>query len=421
MRILFVSNSFPANLSNSINPNINGTQRRHDMLIGALGEIAEIDALYYLPDSIEISPASTLQMEKELSEYWNIKLNLHLCPQYSLPKWRNQLEGIFDFSRQKAFTKTSGARQIAAFENCLSCKPDAIVVQRLPTIYPVLATDQPLPPVFYDLDDIEHVKLIRQLRQATTPLSQRFYYLHLPALLRGEYRAIQSAVRTFVCSDLDRRYLSEKWNLPGIITIPNSVAIPPHSPIPSDPTLLLLASYSYPPNANAANFLIDDVLPLIQKELPDAKLTIAGSNPEYISNYKKSLKNVEFTGFVQDLDALYQRSRIVCCPIFSGGGTRVKMIEAAAYGRPIVATSIGVEGLDMIPGKDFLLCNTAQEFADACLELLRNTNLCDHLATAARTTAIQHYDLTNIKKLIQHTLLSKINDLAPTSTKPSST
>jgi len=420
MRILFISNSFPSNLSSNDRPNINGTQRRLDMLIGALGEIAQIDLLYYVSNSIEISPENILQIEKELEEYWNIKLCLHLCPQYSLPKWRHQLEGVFDFSRQNSFSKTSGSKQVKAFENCLSYKPDAIFIQRLQSIYPVLFARQALPPVFYDVDDIEHIKLIRQLRQPSITLAQSLYYLHLPALFLGEYRAIQRATRTFVCSELDRRYLSEKWNLSGIVTIPNSVNIPSFYPISSALTLLLVGSYSYSPNAQAAEFLIDKVFPIVREKNPYTKLIIAGSNPEYISSYKKELVNVEFTGFVDDLDDLYRRSRIICCPIFSGGGTRIKMIEAAAYGRPIVATSIGAEGLDMTPGKDFLLCNTVQEFAAACLELLGNDALCNRLATAARATATQHYNLGSIRKLIQHNLLSAIDTNLPIPTKPSS-
>ena len=406
MRILFVSNSFPNNLSISPNPSINGTQHRLDMLIGALGQIAQLDVLFYVPNSIEISPASLLQIEKELSEYWQIKLTLHLCPQYSLPKWRYQLEGIFDFSKQAAFIKTTGVRQIQAFEECLSRKPDVIFVQRLQSIHPVLSSRQALPPIFYDIDDIEHIKLLRQLRRASSSLAQSFYYLHFPALFAGEYRAIQQATRAFVCSDLDRQYLSQRWKLPGIVTIPNSVSIPAHHPISSEPTLLLLGSYHYPPNTDAANFLIDDVFPLIQKELPHARLLIAGSNPEHIRSYGTGAENVEFTGFVNDLDELYRRSRVMCCPIFSGGGTRLKMIEAAAYGKPIIATSIGAEGLAMTPGKDFLLCETAQDFAAGCLELLRNDDLCDRLGVNARAAAIQHYDRAHIMTLIQQQIQS---------------
>lgn len=409
MRVLFVSNSFPNNLSSSKNPSVGGTQRRLDMLIQALGKIAQLDVLFYVPDYIEISPATIALVEQELSAYWDVKLTLHLCPRFSLPKWRYKLEGLFDFSKQSAFINTRGSQQIQAFEDCLKRSPDAIVVQRLQSIYPVLSTQRSLPPIFYDIDDIEHIKLIRQLRQPSIPLAQFFYYLQLPALWWGELRAIKRATHSFVCSEGDRGYLSEKCGLNGVVTIPNSISIPPAQPTSADSTLLLLGSYRYPPNVDAANFLIEVVLPLIRRELPQAKLIIAGTNPEQIRSYQQGAENVEFTGFVNDLDELYQRSRVVCCPIFSGGGTRIKMIEAAAYGKPIVATSIGAEGLDLVPDQHFLLRNTATDFAAACLELLRRDELCDRLGTFVRQKAEQAYDINNICKLIQHHILHEVN------------
>jgi glycosyltransferase involved in cell wall biosynthesis len=77
------------------------------------------------------------------------------------------------------------------------------------------------------------------------------------------------------------------------------------------------------------------------------------------------------------------------------------MIEAAAYGKPIVATSIGVEGLDMQDGQDFLLRNNPKSFAEACLDLLKNYSLCEQLGANARAVAIRYYNRTNIVRLIQ--------------------
>ncbi len=409
MRVLFVSNSFPNNLSSSKKPSVGGTQRRLDMLIQALGQIAQLDLLFYVPNDVEISPSITAQIEQELSIYWDVKLTLHLCPQFSLPKWRYRLEGLVDFSRQASFVNTRGSEQIQAFEACLNQKPDAILVQRLQSIYPVLSNQRSLPPVFYDIDDIEHIKLIRQLRLPSKPLAQSLYYLQLPALWWGELRAIKRATRSFVCSEGDRQYLSARYNLDGVVMIPNSVSIPVIQPTSPDPTLLLLGSYYYPPNIDAANFLIEEVLPRIRCELPAARLIIAGGNPEQIRSYEKGAENVEFTGFMDDLTRLYQRSRVVCCPIFAGGGTRIKMIEAMAYGKPIVATSLGAGGLGLVPDQHFLLRETAPDFAAACLELLRSDALCNRLGTAARQIAKQNYDVTTICKQIQQQVLGAID------------
>jgi glycosyltransferase involved in cell wall biosynthesis len=83
------------------------------------------------------------------------------------------------------------------------------------------------------------------------------------------------------------------------------------------------------------------------------------------------------------------------------------MIEAAAYGKPIVATRIGVEGLNMQDGQDFLLSNTPKSFAEACLELFKNYSLCEQLGSNARVVAIRHYDRNNIVRLIQEHMKSE--------------
>ena len=82
-----------------------------------------------------------------------------------------------------------------------------------------------------------------------------------------------------------------------------------------------------------------DVWPLIRKACPEARLIIAGNKPERIPSFASHPPGVEFTGFVEDLGQLYQRVGIVCCSILSGGGTRLKILEAAAYGKAIVSTT----------------------------------------------------------------------------------
>lgn len=325
-----------------------------------------------------------------------------------MAKLQRQAPGVFNFFKQPVFIGTSGSQQIQAFEKCLNNEPDAIFVHRLRSMSPAMLTRRALPPIFLDLDDIEHIAFMRKIRQPPSKPITLLYNLQVPALWWGECRAIRLARQTFVCSEQDRNYLTKRWDLPGVVTVPNAVTIPEPQPITSKPTLLLLGSYHYNlPNVNAANFLIEQVWPKIHQIMPEARLIIAGKAPKNIRSYKAGVPGVEFTGFVDDLDALYRRVRVVCCPIFSGGGTRVKMIEAAAYGKPIVATRIGVEGIEMHDGQDFLLRNNSKSFAEACLELLKNDSLCEQLGANARAVAIRHYDCTNIVRLIQEHIKSK--------------
>lgn len=406
MRVLFVSNHFPRDLNTSTQ----GIYKRMGLFIDALKAISQFDMLFFVSPEVDTSPSAIAQLETAFSRHWQTSINLFLCPiEAPTSKLQQQLAGIFNFYQQADYVATSQAAALEVFEYCLSRQPDAIFVHRLNSIVPAMLTRQSLPPLFFDLDDIEHIRFMRQIRQPPTRPQTSLYFLQVPARLRGELRAIRLAQRTFVCSEQDRRYLSDRWQLPGVVSVPNAIKIPEPQPLTTEPTLLLLGGYYYFPNANAANFLIEQVWPHIQQAVPQARLIIAGPEPEKIRRYSKELPSVEFTGFVQDLDALYQRSRIVCCPIFSGGGTRVKMIEAAAYGKPIVATRIGAEGLDMTDGKEYLMRDHPQAFADACIQLLQDDILCHRLGHAARARAIEHYDRAAIVQSIQQEIQSAIS------------
>jgi glycosyltransferase involved in cell wall biosynthesis len=172
-------------------------------------------------------------------------------------------------------------------------------------------------------------------------------------------------------------------------------------PITKEPTLLFLGTFLYQPNLDAANFLINRVWPQVRKAVPEARLVVAGAPSERISNNGPVPPGVEFTGYVEDLESLYRRSRVVCVPILSGGGTRVKIIEAAGYAKPIVATRIGAEGLHMQDRRELLIRDNPVSFARACIELLKDTALCERLGTTAYQAAVSHYNRATIVQLIQ--------------------
>jgi glycosyltransferase involved in cell wall biosynthesis len=135
--------------------------------------------------------------------------------------------------------------------------------------------------------------------------------------------------------------------------------------------------------------------------MPTATLKIAGTPADRIPSYRAGTPGVKFTGFVKELEDLYRQSRVVCAPILSGGGTRVKIIEAAAYGKPIVSTIIGAEGIEMQDGIEIFLRDDPESFAQACIRLLNDHTLCKQVGMAARSTAIKKYDEMTIKQSIQ--------------------
>jgi glycosyltransferase involved in cell wall biosynthesis len=401
MRILFVSTHLPSDFVIQIH----GVYKRMRTFVDAIKEIAQLDMLFYVPPGIDDSPLKVAQLERSFSRYWDADVRLFLCPrsnhQGKFSKWRLYGAGALSFFRQAGYAGTSRPQQVRALEDCLVRKPDAIFAHKLESMCPLLLTREKLPPVFFDLDDIEHVAFLRGIDRRWRWRSKLLSYSRVPALLRGERQAIRLAHRTFVCSESDQRYLTHHWRLPGVVAVPNAVTLPDEQPVTSEQTLLFIGSYRYQPNVEAAEFLIEKVWPRVRREVPDARLIIAGSPAENIRGYGQDVPGVEFTGFVDDLTGLYGRSRVVCAPILSGAGTRVKIIEAAAFGKPIVATRIGAEGLAMEDGREFLARDDPVSFAQACIDLLQDSIHCERLGKTARQAALSHYDRAAIVKLIQ--------------------
>lgn len=99
-----------------------------------------------------------------------------------------------------------------------------------------------------------------------------------------------------------------------------------------------------------AEYLVHEIWPLVRQRLPSAQLRIAGKHCELIRGEGKPPEGVQaFWGFVPDLEDLYAQTRVVACPILSGGGTRIKIIEGALQGRPVASTTLGAEGLNRVP------------------------------------------------------------------------
>ncbi|MEH2051029.1 glycosyltransferase [Nostoc sp.] len=392
-----------------------GWFKRLELFIDALKEIAEIHILYYLSNGQEnFTLEKTAEIETDLSNKFNKKVSLYIFP-YVM---RGNLVGktidlILNLYDKKRLFSSRNSLETRFFKEKLQIiKPDIIFFSRLLSIFPALGTEYNFPTIFFDVDDIFHTDYYKRLWTSklrylgnywenikSVPLFF-FQTLYKELLLS---RAIAISDLTFVCSEIDRKYVSEKFNDSEVKTVANAVTIPTvKSSLPRNQNLLFLGNYDQSPNnVIGANFLIEKIWPLIYQQQPEARLIIAGKSPDNIRTYNNNIPGVEFTGFVTDINALYDQTRVVCCPILSGGGTRLKIIEAAAYGKPIVSTSVGAEGLEIIDGKEYMLRDQPEDFAQACLELFRNDFLCEQLGNQARAAAIKNYDRNSIVNLIQ--------------------
>jgi glycosyltransferase involved in cell wall biosynthesis len=411
MRVLIISRHFPKKQSTwSV-----GVYKRFKMFVDAIKDISEIDLLYYVTNGVSTSPSEVHKKESDLSKFFEAPIRLFLCKKSDnrapISKLSKYAFGTFIFYRQPLYSGINSKKQLQAFETCLSYNPDAVFVHRLGSMCPILRTRRVLPPIFFDLDDIEHIAFKRGIRYIRNAHTKLLNYFLIPALFWGEYRSVRLSKKTFVCSEGDRRILTDRFRLKGVVAIPNAVKIPESQPKTLEETLLFIGSYFHKPNIDAVEFLIKQIWPHVHKAIPTATLIIAGSPADKIPSYRRNIQGVRYTGFVENLDSLYRQSRVVCAPILSGSGTRVKIIEAAAYGKPIVSTRIGAEGLEMRPGQDILIHDNPKRFAEACVMLLRNADRCDYLGSSARNTVKKQYDQVKIKGMIQKFFEYKINEI----------
>jgi glycosyltransferase involved in cell wall biosynthesis len=174
---------------------------------------------------------------------------------------------------------------------------------------------------------------------------------------------------------------------------------------PEPGRLLFIGSFGHLPNVLALDYFLREVWPLIQDIHPVLHV-IAGARHRYFQEMHESRvmlhldqPGIEVEDFVSDVRPAYRRAAIVIAPLLASAGTNIKIIEAMAMGKAVVSTPGGVNGLDVQPGGDVVVADTAQAFADAIVRLTHDTGERKKLELRARRTAEQKYSWDSIAKL----------------------
>jgi polysaccharide biosynthesis protein PslH len=144
------------------------------------------------------------------------------------------------------------------------------------------------------------------------------------------------------------------------------------------------------PNDDAARWLCRDIWPRVVHEVPDAKLLLVGRDP---SAAVRSFggPNVEVTGTVPDVTPYLRRARVGLAPLRAGGGSRLKVLEALDAGRPVVATTKGIEGLEDLVGNGVVVADEAHDVAEAIAALLNDPTRAEAIGREGRAAVTQRY------------------------------
>jgi O-antigen biosynthesis protein len=235
-------------------------------------------------------------------------------------------------------------------------------------------------------------------------IQARFEYLRA---LRYELRVLPRFDRVQVCTEENRRYLAsfaprlaprlQDGLRAGIDT--SRYAFCPWARDAC--TMLFLGSFRHTPNQVALDWFIRQVLPLILNKRPEARLVVVGSDtpPEHL--YADYAAAIEFRGFVDDIREPLGRFSVFVCPVRSGSGVRVKLLEAFAVGIPVVSTRIGAEGLEYRNGRFCLLADSPEAFAEAVLALFEDPQAAAEMAIRARDEVVAHWDMAAITRKLE--------------------
>ena len=173
-------------------------------------------------------------------------------------------------------------------------------------------------------------------------------------------------------------------------------------------TVVFTGSMNSRSNIEGVGFLMRKVWPLILQARPQARAIIVGRNPPdaLIAEARTRGFAWEFSGFVEDVRSYVACAHVYAIPLRVGSGTRIKVFEAMAMGCPVVSTPLGVEGLTVRDGIDYLAADTAPEFAAAVLALLSDRSQRQTLALAARALVVEHFEWSQVTHRFENLCLA---------------
>ena len=173
-------------------------------------------------------------------------------------------------------------------------------------------------------------------------------------------------------------------------------------------TLVYMGAFHLEPaNIDGLTYLLEDILPLIEKQVPDIRLEIIGKGLPPAFERKYASNNVHIHGYIEDIRPVLGRAHAFLIPLRGGSGTKIRILTAMAMGIPVVATSIAANGFDMEHNKQILIGDTPQSFAQQTIRILQDTELNHTIGSAGHTLVENRFSWKKVAKdlnEIYHTL-----------------
>ncbi len=248
----------------------------------------------------------------------------------------------------------------------------------------------------------EHGVEIEFLRESHAALGEKVPFIkHFQTFLL-ELVGVKFASYVFVCSEVDKERIRSIYKLPKskIIVVPNGVSEVFFEDVETydyeKPAVLFVGSFDHSPNVFAAKFLLDHVIPKLFKENEEVIFVFVGKNPPSWLSKNTFRKRIKIFGNVKDVRPYIAGADVVTVPIFHGSGTRIKILQCMALGKPVISTSKGAEGLRVKDGENIIISNTPKDFVKATLWLLSDKIFARKLGLNAKALVKKKYLWKNI-------------------------
>ena len=283
--------------------------------------------------------------------------------------------------------KYSAAPMFAALEEVLGSQSfDVVQLENSHMAHYLDAVQRRGIPAVLRLTNVEALVAERFARTAPFPLNA---YVRLQArrMRQFEQRAIGAADLTLTVTPQDAQRCTELEPRARVAVVPVGADV--HGPISwageKPGTLLYVGALDWPPNVDSLRWFKSSIWPLVRRQRPEARWLIVGRDPPTdIQRWPADDPAITVTGIVPDIGPYWSQAAMVVVPLRSGGGMRVKIIEAFAMGKAVVTTGIGIEGIGASNGEHYLLADGAADFAAQVVRLLDSPLERRRLGAAAR-------------------------------------
>ena len=284
-----------------------------------------------------------------------------------------------------AYYRAGAERRFAALVGRL--RPD-IIVYGISWMLPYARAAGAVPAV---ADQQNYDPLITaRMAQGRRGLDALKWRAYVALTTRAERRNLRRVRAVAACSEEDAALFRTAAPHALVGVVPNGVDTGSFDPSPLGSAIVMTGTFSYAPNADGARWLAREVWPRVRRAAPAAELRLVGLDGELLGDLAGD--GITVVGTVPDIRPELARARAAVAPIHAGGGTRIKILEAFAAGRPVVATRIGAEGLGLADADAAFLRDGPAAFADALVRLLSDVSLARAMGERGRKLAESRFD-----------------------------